>query len=131
MRTGELSPYRIGYAGEDIAAQVLPGCIQTNRPQEKRLHYDIIWENIPINVKYSKSFTKSGRVSFSTRYRKESIATKNVVMLCIADNGQERYYWVVPTLPEIQRGFDTRNSLTVLELPEMIRFTKKLMDSYK
>lgn len=120
------SPKGLGSYGERLANSLLPNSYNLNYPKDLGCPYDLLWNGIAIDVKFTTVThgLANNKAKYSFRWSKEHFG---IVLLHIAVIKDQEYYWVQPYDLKCKYIFYLHESLTKAEIPSAIIRAKQAL----
>lgn len=106
-----ISPRELGRLGETIVTSLLPDSIDVNENGETHLPYDILWNNIKIDVK-----TRRSKNEFIDCQVKANTLNQGVILVFLLIKDDRYYFWVDRYADKLSSRRHTSNSVNSFEL---------------
>lgn len=111
-----MSTYDIGRKGEELIAEILPGAIDINKNKGMALPYDVLWNDLRIDVKTTLQ-TDNQTATFSI---KPGQINTGILLVMVAITDERNYYWVAQYKDKIKSRYKFADSIEESELLEAI-----------
>ena len=110
---------RIGFKAEMEVASILPGAVLVNEDKEQRKPYDLLWNDIQIDVKGTENVSGNRKKS-CTFTANLSNAHTGVIIVCIAMLDDKNYYWVERYRSGLRLYRSLEDSITAEDVPRAV-----------
>jgi len=113
-----MSTHAIARLGEQIIFDLLPNSTWKNPLKESGEYYDILWENIKINVKTSGFRLKNG---FQVGISASQTGKRDVIYVIVGLEKEKKYFWVMLP-PKVSSNYlKIKDSIAIKDLQKIIK----------